>query len=688
MSCIGTAGHVDHGKSTLVKALTGIDPDRLMEEKERGMTIDLGFAWLSLPDGHEVSIVDVPGHESFIKNMLAGVGSIDAALLVIAADEGVMPQTREHLAILDLLQVSHGVVALTKADLVDDEWLELVREEVTETLQETTLAGAAILPVSAYTGQGLPQLVDELMRVLSAAPSEQTSSISRLGVDRVFTLSGFGTVVTGTLVDGPLRVGQEVELLPQDLHTRIRTIQTHKQQLEVAQPGSRVALNLPNIARTDITRGTVVTLPGQLRPTLLLDVRLHLLTDAPRALPHNAQVDFYCGAQQIASRVRLLDSDEVQPGKSAWAQLRLSTPAVVARRDRFILRLPSPSATIGGGEILASQPRYHRRFQRTEIEHLQRLLSNSPEELVLALLEKRVPGRLALQHPHSGSNNERSEVTYQPASQTNSVHLRNPKRSSDFAPGTGVKATYGLCCYGMSEIAQQCNLVLDVTKHALESLLTQGKVHRIGDVWFARSIWNALVEDALYLVREYHRIYPLRAGMPKEEWRVRLSLPSRRGNDLFNALYTEGYVQTARVMKDGSEESARGTNLLRLPDFAPDFPPALQKRIDKLLQRFQDQPFAPPGEKEVEAEVGAEALHALLEQGRLVKVGDGLFLPESYEQAVKILVEYMQQNGSMTAAQARDILGTSRKFVLPLLEHMDTRRITQRRGDVRVLVTP
>src|SRR6266567_6243527 len=315
MSCIGTAGHVDHGKSTLVKVLTGIDPDRLAEEKERGMTIDLGFAWLKLPGGREVSIVDVPGHESFIKNMLAGVGGIDAALLVIAADEGIMPQTREHLAILDLLRVPRGIVALTKADLVDEEWLELVREEVAEYLLPTTLAHAPILPVSAYSGQGLPALLAQLESMLDEEQERQSIARPRLPIDRVFSLTGFGTIVTGTLLDGSFKTGQEVEILPQGLKSRIRNLQTHQHAVDVAQPGSRVAINLSNVARNELERGNVVALPGQLRTTLLIDAHLSLLADAARPLTHNALVDFYSGSQEISARVRLLDVDELQPGQ-------------------------------------------------------------------------------------------------------------------------------------------------------------------------------------------------------------------------------------------------------------------------------------------------------------------------------------------------------------------------------------
>jgi selenocysteine-specific elongation factor len=335
MSCIGTAGHIDHGKSTLVKAMTGIDPDRLAEEKERGMTIDLGFAWLKLPNGREVSIVDVPGHEGFIKNMLAGVGGIDAALLVIAADESIMPQTREHLAILDLLRVRRGVVALTKADLVDEEWLELVREEVSDLLATTTLANAPILPVSAVTRQGIPELLAELERMLDEAEERQDTARPRLPIDRVFTMTGFGTVVTGTLIDGSLKTGQEVEILPQGVKTRIRSLQTHRHSVDTALPGNRTAINLAGIARSELARGNVVTLPGQLRTTMLIDAHLQLLAGAPYPLAHNTLVDFFSGSQEIPTRVRLLDTDELQPGKSAWVQLRLSRPAVLARRDRF-----------------------------------------------------------------------------------------------------------------------------------------------------------------------------------------------------------------------------------------------------------------------------------------------------------------------------------------------------------------
>ena len=644
MSCIGTAGHVDHGKSTLVKVLTGIDPDRLAEEKERGMTIDLGFAWLTLPGGREVSIVDVPGHESFIKNMLAGVGGIDAALLVVAADEGVMPQTREHLAILDLLGVPRGIVALTKADLVDEEWLELVREEIAEHLKPTTLAQAAIIPVSSYTKQGLPELLAELERMLNEAEERQNIARPRLPIDRVFSMTGFGTVVTGTLLDGSFKTGQEVEVLPQGMKTRVRTLQTHQHLVETAQPGSRVALNLANVSRTDLSRGNVVALAGQLRPTMLIDAHVKLLADAPRPLSHNTQVDFYSGSQEIAARVRLLDVEELQPGQSAWVQLRLSKPAVVARRDRFILRIPSPSTTIGGGEVVDVQPRYHRRFQQPILEHLATLEQGVPEELVLAALDRR-PQLLR-------------------ASSTTSTPLAKNK---------------GLIGYELVDIVKQSNLAEDVTRETLETLLTEGRVRRIGAWWFAQAVWEVLGAETTRVLHEQHQHYPLRSGLSKEEWRMRLNLSPKMAAEIIAVLQAEGMVADAMTASGGC---------IRLPDFMPSFTASQKQQVTKLLQAFWANPFTPPGRSEAEEMIGREVLAALIEQGQLVKLGDGvLFLRETYEEALKTIVQYLREHGKITVAEARDLLGASRKYILPLLEHMDALKLTRRMGDERMLGT-
>ena len=644
MSCIGTAGHIDHGKSTLVKALTGIDPDRLAEEKERGMTIDLGFAWLKLPGGREVSIVDVPGHEGFIKNMLAGVGGIDAALLVVAADEGIMPQTREHLAILDLLRVRRGVVVLTKADLVDEEWVELVREEVAEQLQPTTLAGAEIIPVSAYTGKGLPALVAQLERIFDETEERQNIARPRLPIDRVFTMTGFGTVVTGTLLDGVFKAGQEVEVLPQGLKTRIRSLQTHRHQVEVATPGSRVAMNLANVPRTELERGNVVTLPGQLQRTMLIDARIQLLADAARPVGHNTLVEFYSGSQEVPAKVRLLDIEELKPGQSAWAQVRLSRPAVVARRDRFILRIPSPSTTIGGGEVINVHPRYHRRFQQSILTALETLERGSPDELVLAALDRR----------------------------------RETSRP-------GAKSLHGLVGYELAQIAKQSNMSPDVTLQTLETLLSEGRVRRVGALWFAQTVWEALKEESVRLMSEQHRQHPLRSGLSKEEWRTRLNLPPKMASEIFLALQEEGQLAEA------TNSTGTPGGFIRLPGFVPAFNAMQQQQVERLLRMFLESPYTPPGRSESEAVVGSEVLASLIEQGRLVKLGSStdsvLFLRESYEEAVAKLVAYLQEHHKMTAAEARDVLGTTRKYILPLLEHMDERRITRRVGDERRLGT-
>ena len=644
MSCIGTAGHVDHGKSTLVTALTGIDPDRLAEEKARGMTIDLGFAWLRLPSGREVSIIDVPGHESFIKNMLAGVGGIDLALLVVAADEGIMPQTEEHLAILDLLRVSRGVVALTKRDLVEEDWLDLVREEVAARISTTSLAGAPILPVSATTGAGLPELLATLDRLLETTPGRQNLGRPRLPVDRVFTIQGFGTVATGTLLDGVLSVGQEVEILPQGLRARIRNLQTHKTSVETAQPGGRAAMNLAGIAKTDLARGDVVTLPGRLRPTTLLDARFELLGSAPRPLEHHTEVDLYVGAKEVRARVRLLDSDELQPGERGWVQMKLDAPVAVARRDRFILRIPSPSLTIGGGEIIDTHPRHHKRHQQAVLAALEVLERGAPEEVLFAALN-RAPG--------AGQKKSDSKKPGAPA-QPHSIH--------------------GLQGYEEEEAIRRSGLPAEEARAALAKLLEQGQVARIGPFYFAAPVWERLREAARAIAAEHHRQYPLRAGLPKEEWRGRLGLAPRQANEALAALIAAGDLA-----------EAASAAAVRLPDHAPRFTPDQQRKVDDLLRQFHENPFSPPGRGEVEAAVGPEVTAALIDQGALVKVSDAVLLTrDAYDEAVQRILGRLRAHNTITVAEARDLLGTTRKYMLALMEHLDERRITRRQGDDRV----
>ncbi len=492
MHVIGTAGHVDHGKSTLVHALTGINPDRLKEEQEREMTIELGFAWLELPGGESVGVVDVPGHIDFIENMLAGVGGVDAVLFVVAADEGVMPQTREHLAILDLLKINGGVVALTKRDTVDDEWLDLVSADVAETLRGTCLQEAPIVPVSARTGFGLDELRAALARLLAACPQRPDRGRPRLSVDRVFTIAGFGTVVTGTLVDGTLTVGQDVTILPRGLGARVRGLQTHRTKIERASSGSRVAVNLTGVDVTDVRRGDVITAPGWLQPTLLVDTRFEHLADSPRPLRHNSQVKLFHGAAQVLADVRLLNDEQLRPGQTGWVQFRLAEPLCLVKNDRFIVRLPSPSITLGGGIVVDPQPgRRHRRFQPQVVARLETLAQGSPSEILLQALD--VGGVMML---------------------------------DDVFKRTGMAREAGM--------------------PVLRQLQASGEVLALGGQWLlSRGVWSALSGRITDTLRAFHTAYPLRSGMPREELKSRLGYPPKVFTEIAARAVGEGLMVEA-----------------------------------------------------------------------------------------------------------------------------------------------
>ncbi|HZC07471.1 MAG TPA: selenocysteine-specific translation elongation factor, partial [Ktedonobacterales bacterium] len=519
MSLIGVAGHVDHGKSSLVTALTGIDPDRLAEEKARGMTIDLGFAWLTLPSGREASIVDVPGHEAFIKNMLAGVGSLDVALLVIAADEGVMPQTAEHLAILDLLRVGSGVVALNKADLVEPDWLELVREEIAEVIAPTSLAGAPIVACSALTGAGLPELLAALDHALDQAPARRDLGRPRLPVDRVFTITGFGVVVTGALQDGALAVGQEIEILPSGQRARIRGLQAHKHKIERGEAGGRLAVNLAGVEKSDLARGDTLSLPGRLRTTKTIDVRLQTLSAAPRAIAHNALLDLYLGAAETQARVVLLDTDELAPGESGWAQLRLTQPFVAARGDRFIVRTPSPSETVGGGIVVEPVARRHRRHDPATLARLELLARGDPAEVTLAALR----------------GEERAGAARAAASPAPQAKAAKSARPSVFAG------------HSPTDLAHTTGLPAEEVAEALAELETREQARRLGALWYAESEWRRLRAASASALASYHARYPLRPGMPREEWRARLGVPPREAAVVIGALAQEGALAEASV---------------------------------------------------------------------------------------------------------------------------------------------
>ncbi|HEY1163022.1 MAG TPA: selenocysteine-specific translation elongation factor [Candidatus Dormibacteraeota bacterium] len=369
---VGTAGHIDHGKSTLITALTGIDPDRLAEEKRRGMTIDLGFAHMVLPSGREIGIVDVPGHARFMRNMLAGAQGLDAVLLVVAADEGVMPQTREHLEIVDLLEVRRGIVVLSKADLVDEAWLELVIAEVHETIESTALASASVMPVSALTGQGLSELTAALDLLLDGAEPRLDVGRPRLPIDRVFTMSGFGTVVTGTLVDGRLSAGDELEVVPSGRLVRVRGLQRHNRSVEAAFPGNRVAVNVAGVEKSELARGDVLSSPHSLESTRRIDAHVRVLASAPRALRHRAELLLHTGTAEVGCRVIVLAGDAIEPGGEAWIQLYLDRAIAAGNHDRFVLRVPSPPLTIAGGRFVDVAPRKHPRHDQAVSESLDR----------------------------------------------------------------------------------------------------------------------------------------------------------------------------------------------------------------------------------------------------------------------------------------------------------------------------
>ncbi|HEX8997141.1 MAG TPA: selenocysteine-specific translation elongation factor [Ktedonobacterales bacterium] len=653
MSLIGVAGHVDHGKSSLVTALTGIDPDRLAEEKARGMTIDLGFAWLTLPSGREASVVDVPGHEAFIKNMLAGVGSLDVALLVIAADEGVMPQTAEHLAILDLLRVGSGVVALNKADLVEPDWLELVREEVGEVLAPTSLAGAPIVACSAVTGAGLPDLLAALDSALDRAPARRDLGRPRLPVDRVFTITGFGVVVTGALQDGALAVGQEVELLPSHRRARIRGLQAHKHKIERGEPGGRLAVNLAGVEKSDLARGDTLTLPGRLRTTTTLDVRLEALPAAPRAIAHNATLDLYLGAAETQARVILLDADELAPGASGWAQLRLARPFVAARGDRFIVRTPSPSETVGGGVIVEPVARRHRRHDPAVLDRLELLARGDPAEVTLAALR-----------------GERRATPARPAAP-------GPQAKATKAPRA---ATFG--GHTLADLAQATGLPEEEVAAALDDLETREQARRLGARWYASSEWDRLRAASDDALAAYHARYPLRPGIPREEWRSRLGISPREMAEVVTTLAAEGALVETGV---AATEGERG-EYLRLPTHRAEPTPEQRRAVDALLGRFRAAPFTPPTRAEVEEALGPELAQALIDRGDLIKVSDGIVMErEALDEATRRILAHLRAHETITVAEARDLLGATRKYMLAIFEYLDDRRITARSGDDRTL---
>jgi selenocysteine-specific elongation factor len=629
MRVIGTAGHVDHGKSALVAALTGTHPDRLKEEQAREMTIELGFAWFTLPQGEDVGVVDVPGHRDFIENMLSGVGGIDAVMFVVAADEGVMPQTREHLAILDILQIGAGVIVLTKTDLIDEpEWLDLVEMDVRTAVAGTVLEDAPLVRVSAKTGSGIDALIQVLETVLAGHPPRPDLGRARLPIDRVFTLPGFGTVVTGTLSDGSLRQAEEVEILPQGIRGRVRGLQSHKRKMDAAQPGSRTAVNISGVDVEDIRRGDVLAGPGRYRPTQRVDVHFRLLPDADGPLKHAAEVKFFVGASEVLARVRLLGKEELIPGEEGWLQLDLQQPIVTVRGDRYILRRPSPAETLGGGMIVDPHPaRRHRRFSQDVLKKLEALRYGSP-----------------------------ADVLFQAA------------LASGLAP--------------LKEITNRARLSSDQLEPALVELIDSGQLIQIEAgkpapnaelLVCARPVWSALTEKAIGEVRGYHHAYPLRVGMPREELKSRLKLTPKAFQIALRYIINQGQL------------AERGT-LIQMPDHELRFTTQQQAAIDRLLARFAQAPYTPPSVKEAQLEVGEDVVSALIELGQLVQVSpEVVFRKQDYQALTRWVEQHFQNQAELTVAQFRDEFNTSRRYALGFLEHLDALGVTIRSGDARRL---
>ena len=629
MRVIGTAGHVDHGKSTLIEALTGTHPDRLKEEQAREMTIELGFGWLTLPNGEEVGIVDVPGHRDFIENMLSGISGIDAALLVIAADEGVMPQTKEHLAILDLLQIPAGLIVVTKTDLASDSgWLDLLEADIRSSVSDTVFKDAPIVRVSARTNMGLKELITNLQTLLENKPARLDLNRPRLPIDRVFSMSGFGTVVTGTLSDGHLSIGDEVEILPSGQKGRVRGLQTHKKKEETAIPGSRTAVNISGVDTELIRRGEVVVHPNQYQSTRRIDARFRLLNDIEIPMKHGDEVKFFVGASETMATLRLLGIEELKAGEEGWIQLELRDPLVTVRGDRYILRRPSPSETLGGGVVIDHQPKgRHKRFDEAVLKSLESLAQGSPADVLLE-------AALAL----------------------NTAPLKEIVTKSRLDASTAEAA--------LKEVLENGQLLL----------LEDGKAEIKSDALaITLPHWNDLRGRVENTLDTYHKQFSLRRGIPREELKSRLKLTPR----IFNAVIKK--LVESNTLKDARGAVSRLGHEIK-------FDTSQQVKVQEMMRKFAKSPYATPSVKECQAEVGEEIVSALIEMGELVAVSpDVIFRKQDYDGMVEKIKIAIQQKERITLGEVRDMLDTTRKYVQALLEHLDAIGVTMRDGDARKL---
>jgi selenocysteine-specific elongation factor len=626
---LGTAGHIDHGKTALVRALTGIDTDRLKEEKERGITIELGFASLTLPSGLVIGIVDVPGHEKFVKHMVAGAWGIDIVALIVAADEGIMPQTREHLDICRLLNVKKGLVVITKIDLADEELTQLVEEEVREFTKGTFLDGQPIIRVSSLTGQGTADLLDALEKLAQETEERPPDGLFRLPIDRVFVMRGFGTVVTGTMVSGQLRVGGTVQILPSGHEAKVRGIQVHNQAVEEARAGQRTALNLQGLEKMMIRRGEVVCHPGTLEATQLLDGEMEHLSSSPRPLRNRVQQRFHIGTSLVPARLIFLDREELTPGETCMVQFRLDAPVVALPQDRFVIRGSSAVQTLAGGIVLNNRPFRHKRFNPQVIEELKLLRDGKLDEVI----------------PY---------------------HFR--------------QSSYGGLSF--SELRGRIGDVsADQIRHALDVLEGRNEIIAVGAEgtrYIHRSCYETLKDEIVRCLEDFHSKSPMALGLSKEE--LKTKLPKAMGSRLFQLLLQEliganrVIVEKEKIRLSGHQISVRKELLEQVEETIREgqlTPPSVKEMVDRFSMVEDDL---------------VNHLEILVNRGVLVRLkGDLYFHRDVILRLKEGLVDFIRTNGEIVASQFKDLTKVSRKFAIPLLEYFDSIKVTIRVGDKRIL---
>ena len=624
---IGTAGHIDHGKTTLIKALTGRNTDRWEEEQRRGITIDLGFTWFDLPGGDRAGIIDVPGHERFINNMVAGVVGMDMVLLVVAADEGIMPQTREHMDILSLLGIEKSIIVLNKCDLVDEEWTELVEEEIREELAGSFLEKAPIVRVSAATGAGLKELVDIIEKIAEEEVVEKdTATIPRLPIDRAFSLSGFGTIITGTLLSGTITKEDVLEMYPIGKTSKIRSIQVHGQDVDKCYAGQRVAINLSNIKKREIGRGCVLAPPGSMKNTDLLDVKMNILDSSMRVLTNHTRLHLFTGTSEILCRAVLLDKEEIGPGESGYVQLRLEEEIALRRGDKFVVRFYSPMETIGGGVVLEPNPSIHRRFQEPVIEDLKRKESGSTADVI-------------------------------------EMHVKNYKDTM----------------ITLSDLARLTALSPEEVEQDIEELKEQGLIRTYAlkkdtYVWHAGAAKEA-EETLLNALKKYEASYPYRYGMKKAE--IHTNYFRKIKPNVFD-LYI-GSLTEEGILERVDEFLCTPGSQVRKDTLYDRVSAALMGAMEKAGFDFVRYSEIPVGS--VDPDVEDDIRNILLEEGKIVKVTDEMYTLSSYmEEAKEKIQEKLKEDPVITIAQVRDMFQTSRKSAKPILEYMDSIKVTKKTG--------